>query len=330
MKDFEPTEFEALGIVIKVPIRRRNATASNVPKGEGGSKSVRRIARIVRRSPEVMVKVSGRAKGFNHLREHLNYITRNGELAAETSDGGLVEGRLAVRDVAEAWWRSRGSEVDQRRQNSSETVNMVLSMPKNTDRDKFAEGARRFAARAFAGNYDYLVVEHRDTDHPHVHLTVRTRGEDGVRLNPRKADLQAWREALAEELRAQGVEAEATPRRTRGVVQKPKRQAIKYLDMRNASRVQRAKVVEALRELQKRTAAGEKPWEEATRYRQGQIRKAWAGLADRFEKEGGEGVVLAREIRGFVAAMPPVETERDAMRRTVAGQLKARQTPLDR
>jgi hypothetical protein len=36
------------------------------------------------------------------------------------------------------------------------------------------------------------------------------------RLNPRKADLQRWRETFAEKLRSYGVEAEATRQATRG------------------------------------------------------------------------------------------------------------------
>ena len=36
----------------------------------------------------------------------------------------------------------------------------------------------------------------------------------------KKGDPQIWREGFAKELRARGVEAEATPRATRGVVKK--------------------------------------------------------------------------------------------------------------
>jgi len=51
-------------------------------------------------------------------------------------------------------------------------------------------------------------------------LTVRTLGHDGRKLNPRKADLEQWRQTFAAVLRDRGVEAEATPRRARGVVRK--------------------------------------------------------------------------------------------------------------
>lgn len=46
---------------------------------------------------------------------------------------------------------------------------------------------------------------------------MRALGDHGERLNPRKADLEAWRQAFAQALRDRGVEAEATPRRARGV-----------------------------------------------------------------------------------------------------------------
>ena len=48
--------------------------------------------------------------------------------------------------------------------------------------------------------------------HPHVHLTVKAAGFDGTRLNPRKPDLQRWREGFAEALREHGIDATATSR----------------------------------------------------------------------------------------------------------------------
>ena len=43
-----------------------------------------KLERIVSRVPEVMVKITGRTKVVAHLKSHLAYITRNGELDAET------------------------------------------------------------------------------------------------------------------------------------------------------------------------------------------------------------------------------------------------------
>jgi hypothetical protein len=44
-----------------------------------------KLERIVSRVPEVMVKITGRTKGVAHLKSHLAYITRNGELDAKQS-----------------------------------------------------------------------------------------------------------------------------------------------------------------------------------------------------------------------------------------------------
>jgi hypothetical protein len=43
-----------------------------------------------------------------------------------------------------------------------------------------------------------------------LHLTVRALGDHGERLIPKKAELQAWRQAFAQALRDRGIEAEAT------------------------------------------------------------------------------------------------------------------------
>lgn len=64
---------------------------------------------------------------------------------------------------------------------------------------------------------------HTDTPRPHVHLAICSRGHTGERLNPKKADLELWRQTFAQALRDRGVEAEATPRRARGITRKAER-----------------------------------------------------------------------------------------------------------
>ena len=43
-----------------------------------------------------MVKITGRTKGVAHLKSHLAYITRNGELDAETEQGAAMTGRVRI------------------------------------------------------------------------------------------------------------------------------------------------------------------------------------------------------------------------------------------
>ena len=63
--------------------------------------------------------------------------------------------------------------------------------------------------------------------HPHVHLVVKAEHEyGGPRLNPRKADLQRWRERFAEYLTELGVAATATRREDRGFVKTHKKTPI--------------------------------------------------------------------------------------------------------
>jgi hypothetical protein len=61
------------------------------------------------------------------------------------------------------------------------------------------------------------MVLHDHQANPHVHISVRAESKDGRRLNPRKADLQRWRETFAEKLRELGIDAEATRQPTRSV-----------------------------------------------------------------------------------------------------------------
>jgi type IV secretory pathway VirD2 relaxase len=178
-----------------------------------------KLERIVRRAPEVMVKITGRTKDVAHLKSHLAYITRNGDLDAETEQGATLAGRSGLKDLQQRWEDDAGLD-DKRRRDGSLSVNIILSMPAGTDAAAVKDSARAFAIDTFGYNHDYVFVQHLDDKHPHVHLTVRSLGHDGKRLNPRKADLQAWRERFAGELRLRGIAAEATPRRTRGRVRK--------------------------------------------------------------------------------------------------------------
>jgi len=77
--------------------------------------------------------------------------------------------------------------------------------------------SREFAKKAFA-EHRYVMVLHDHQANPHVHLSVRAESKHGKRLNPRKADLQRWREIFAEKLRDWGIDAEATRQATRGEV----------------------------------------------------------------------------------------------------------------
>jgi hypothetical protein len=93
-------------------------------------------------------------------------------------------------------------------------------MPRGTDPQIVQKAAREFAQTELA-DHKYVMVLHDHQANPHVHISVRAESMLGKRLNPRKADLQRWRETFAEKLRGYGVDAEATRQTTRGKYRQP-------------------------------------------------------------------------------------------------------------
>jgi type IV secretory pathway VirD2 relaxase len=277
-----------------------------------------KLERIVSRVPEVMVKITGRTKGVAHLKSHLAYITRNGELDAETEQGAAMTGRSGLKDLQQRWEDDAVLD-DKRRRDGSLSINIILSMPAGTDAVAVKDSARAFAIETFGYNHDYVFVQHLDDKHPHVHLTVQSLGHDGRRLNPRKADLQAWRERFARELRLRGIAAEATPRRTRGRIRKADRGAVLALRKRRiAPEVDRLAREEVLREVRGGKTA-ERPWDERIRSRQDAIRQQYLDYASELQRSGtARDVALARQIRQFVKDMPVVETRRHVLKRELS------------
>ena len=189
-------------------------------RGGGGAVSRRttqaQLARVVRGAPEVIVKVSGRIYSAPNLRRHLSYISRSGALALEGPDGELVATPRQVDDLAERWvFEARVANCG-----PSIALSLVLSMPHGAPPLKVLTAASVFAEEMFKVERPYVLVLHEDQDHPHVHLTVHSLGRGAAKLDPDKAMLHLWRETFAGHLRALGVDAEASPRWARGIVQR--------------------------------------------------------------------------------------------------------------
>ncbi len=170
-------------------------------------------ATVVRRAPQVMVKVTGGGRGMGAIAAHLRYIAKTGRLPIEDDRGVVREGKEALRAIVDQWrfGGSRIPEVSERR----EAFNIMLSMPAGTDARVVHQAAREFAQAELTG-HRYAMVLHTHQSNPHVHISVRAEGRDGSRLNPRKEDLRRWRETFAERLRGWGIEAEASSQVTRG------------------------------------------------------------------------------------------------------------------
>jgi type IV secretion system T-DNA border endonuclease VirD2 len=287
--------------------------------GEGrplSSSAKARLGRIVRRVPEAMVKVTGRSRGGpGHLKSHLDYITRNGRLQAETHDGRKITDRAGLRALHDDWLLANAA--DQRGKvspNATQSVAIILSMPPGTPPDRVEDAARTWARETLGGKYDWLMARHDDTGHPHVHVTVRAVGYNGRRLAPGPDDLQQWRERFARELRRLGIEAEATPRQARGVVRKARKGPIRGMERRGVEpRLRRQERQSAERDARAPKPPQPREWSRDIQARQESIRRAYLGHADTLDKGDAADRRLASDIRRFVADMPVPLTRRQAL-----------------
>jgi hypothetical protein len=244
--------------------------------------------------PEVMVKISGGGKGMSQIKAHLDYISRNGNVELENEDGDPIRGKEAVRDLRDEWKNGQYGIPDEG--TKREAFNIVLSMPPGTDRQSVKRAAREFACAQFSENHKYIFAAHDDEKHPHIHLCVKALGFDGTRLNPRKADLQFWRELFAEKLLDNGIEANATPRHVRGVIKSRTHQSVIQMERRGLKTI----------------SAGGQQRDDSVQLKLGRAQqsviKSFGGLARALATStDAQDRKLAVEIVGFVKQIPSLQ-----------------------
>lgn len=274
-----------------------------------------RLARIVRRAPEVMVKVTGRARGVAGLKAHLDYVTRNGKLTAETRDGELIRDRASLRHLHDDWLMTNSANARGRATlQGAQSVGVILSMEAGTPRDRVQDAARTWARETFGDRHDWIMVRHDDKDHPHVHVTVRAVGSDGKRLAPGPKDLQEWRERFARELRRLGVEAEATPRQARGKAQRSDRDPVHQAERRGVEpKVRQFQKSDATKVARRPKPPDAQKSQQHIQKRQESIRDAYLEHAATLANGDQEDKRLARDIQRFVAELPVPLTRRQRL-----------------
>ncbi|MBZ2207191.1 relaxase/mobilization nuclease domain-containing protein [Massilia soli] len=322
------SSFPLVGLALDTPVRSRR---NRIPELEAAKAKIRRV---VERATEAMVKVSGSVRDARHLKSHFDYISRNGKIEVETERGEVIATRDRLREEHRAWC----DELGPPRSNERHTINIVLSMPAGTDTEAVRRATRAFAESVFGETNQYLMAVHHpgndnDTKNPHAHLTVKARGYDGARLDPKKTDLQTWREVFAAKMRDQGYEVEATPRRTRGVIAKAARGRVLAIDddEKRPGRgfVRLAKLREAADGLSGRSAS-ENPYRNQIIATQKAVRASW--LEGAAELEASSAPVdrdLGRKIRAFVAGLPlSLQDERNTLRSELLSSIeRSRSTP---
>ena len=196
----------------------RRAQSGTSPASSSGYKTsagakAKNIASVIRKAPEVMVKITGSSSGMASVKHHLDYISRNGQVDLDDECGETLSGRDQLKGLRDQLRASQIPVESKKR----EFLHVVFSMPAGTPEKSMREALASFAKEEF-GNRRYVMAFHDDTAHTHVHLCVGTRDidrADAPRLSPRKADLFRWRQGFADQLREHGVDAAASERRHR-------------------------------------------------------------------------------------------------------------------
>lgn len=185
------------------------------------------IRSVIRRAPEVMVKITGSSCGLASAKSHIDYISRNGSVELTDEQGTTLTGR----DDLKALQKHLKAAQIPKESNRREFLHVLFSMPPGTPAEAVREAVLNFCQEEFA-NRQYVAALHDDTDHTHVHVCVCTRDIDRAnapRLSPRKADLFRWRQGFADKLRALGVDAAASERRHRFQHQRPEHSVVRQI-----------------------------------------------------------------------------------------------------
>lgn len=327
--------------------------SSDSPKGSGQawrdrdwSSIKERLRLTVKRAPEVVINVEGsrRPQQSDHaaiegVLRYMMYISRNGQLPTFDEHGERIEGREEVRGKHASWNLDMQRMKGAKNEPLHPSFNIIFSMPAKTDPEKILEAVQAVAQTRFQGHQYLMTLHTHETDpakdapeHPHVHLILRAEDEDGNRIHIRKTDLRAWREQFAAELRARGIDANATSRAERGRSRKAVSRAEwhiqkRYQDAkgprssRDPSQARVARFHAAAEELRAgRTEP--KPWEIAMAARRRDVMRELAENAARLRREGDSE--LADRVERFAKDMAPLDSERRQIQRALIEQVKIR------
>ena len=275
------------------------------------------IARTVRRTPEVMIKVSGGGRSLKAIKNHVEYIGREGELELETDEDERLKGDDVAQQLIEDWdldlvthRRQAAVAVTNGRKPPRLVHNIIFSMPAGTPPEKLFAAVRKFAQEEFALQHRYAMTLHTDQKHPHVHVVVKAMSEEGVRLNIHKATLRDWRQEFAGHLREHGIEANATDRAVRGATTNRKSDGIYRAIRRGESTHMRERIQSAHSDVLRGDIRVD-PGKTKLLDTRAQVERGWRAVSDLLQYQGKSD--LAGEVRQFVDRMPPPHTEREGI-----------------
>jgi hypothetical protein len=274
------------------------------------------ITRTVGRTNEVMVKVVNKgSSSVAGVGGHIGYIGRQGAVELETDEGELLQGHDVGNTLLEDWnldlIQQRGKinlTPNKPKQPPRLVYKLIFSMPAGTPPERVQAAVRNFAREEFALKHRYVMALHTDEPHPHVHLVLKARSDQGQRLYIRKATLREWRAAFAHHLRAVGVAANATPRYVRGMTIPRKSDGIYRASKRGESTHMRKRFEAVFQELKEGKLQIE-PGKEKLLHTREEVRRAWLAVSDTLSRDGKPE--LAAQVRRYVQQMPKPGTEKE-------------------
>ncbi|ASM75707.1 MULTISPECIES: relaxase/mobilization nuclease domain-containing protein [Roseobacteraceae] len=163
----------------------------------------------------------------SQLSNQLDYLTTKSTHIVDSS--GFLDGKAKleagdIKDLTERFAKRWDAGF---RPKLGQTTHMLMSFPVGTRGEDVRDIATDVAERFFqtdAGHFDYIIAVHEDRDHPHAHLVLNRRSQEGEFFflgRNHRFNYDDFRLAMVEEAEKYGVRLEATRRVDRGVVHYP-------------------------------------------------------------------------------------------------------------
>ena len=170
----------------------------------------------------------------SQLANQLDYLTTKSTHIVDSS--GFLDGKTKleagdIKDLTERFAKRWDAGFKPK---LGQTTHMLMSFPVGTRGEDVRDISTDVAERFFQtdeGHFDYIIAVHEDRDHPHAHLVLNRRSQEGEFFflgRNHRFNYDDFRLAMVEEAEKYGVRLEATRRVDRGVVHYPARTSEVY------------------------------------------------------------------------------------------------------
>lgn len=166
----------------------------------------------------------GGTQNKSQLANQLEYLTTKSTHIVDSSgflDGKSKLDRGEIKDLTERFAKRWSAGFKPK---LGQTTHLLMSFPIGMRGEDVRDIATDVAERFFQndqGHFDYIIAVHEDRDHPHAHLVLNRRSQEGeffYLARNHRFNYDDFRLAMVEEAETYGVRLEATRRIDRGVV----------------------------------------------------------------------------------------------------------------